>query len=153
MRTFEFKSRIVVPGEPAEIFPFFADAGNLDLLTPGWLHFRILTPGPITIAEDAEIDYRLRLRGIPIRWRSRIKAWEPPHRFVDEQIRGPYRMWVHEHRFRPVDGGTSVEDRVRYAVWGGAPANRLFVARDLARIFEFRRQRLAERFATSSTDS
>ena len=148
MTTFELNSHILIPREPSEIFPFFSDAGNLDFLTPAWLHFRILSPGPISIQEGTEIDYRLRLRRIPLRWRSRITVWDPPHRFVDEQIRGPYRTWVHEHHFRPVEGGTSVEDRVRYAVWGGRLVNRLFVARDLARIFEFRRRRLAERFKT-----
>jgi len=146
VRTFELNSRILIPREPSEIFPFFSDAGNLDLLTPQWLHFRILKSGPIPIEEGTEIDYRLRLRGIPLRWRSRITVWNPPYRFVDEQVRGPYRIWVHEHQFCPVDGGTNVEDRVRYAVWGGRLANRLFVARDLARIFEFRRRQLAERF-------
>jgi ligand-binding SRPBCC domain-containing protein len=149
MTIFQLKSSIVIPQTPSQVFPFFSDARNLDVLTPNWLHFSILTPGPIVIEEGTEIDYRLRLRGIPLRWRSRITAWDPPNLFVDEQATGPYRQWVHEHRFSQVEGGTRIEDRVRYAVWGGWLANRLFIARDLSRIFEFRRRRLAEHFGTS----
>lgn len=147
MKTFELHSQLRISKPPEEVFPFFADAGNLDILTPDWLNFRIVSPRPIPIERGTEIDYRLRIRGFPIRWRSRITAWDPPHLFVDEQVRGPYRLWVHEHRFRPVDGGTIVEDRVRYAVWGGAIVNRLMVAPDLARIFDYRRKKLEEQFA------
>ena len=146
MRTFELHSAVLIPRTPEEVFPFFADARNLDLLTPPWLHFQILDPGPIPIQAGTEIDYRLRVRGVPLRWRSRITAWDPPSLFVDEQVRGPYRRWIHQHRFRPVEGGTLVEDRVRYAVWGGRLVDRWLVAPDLSRIFRYRRDRLAERF-------
>ena len=146
MRTFELHSAVLIPRTPEEVFPFFADARNLDLLTPPWLHFQILDPGPIAIQRGTEIDYRLRLRGLPMRWRSRITAWSPPSLFVDEQVRGPYRRWIHQHRFRPVEAGTLVEDHVRYAVWGGRLVDRWLVAPDLSRIFRYRRERLAERF-------
>ena len=89
--------RLAAPLE--SVFAFFSDAANLELLTPGWLHFRILSPLPLAMAVGTRIDYRLRLRGVPIRWQSEITAWEPPCRFVDEQRRGPYRVWIHEHRF------------------------------------------------------
>jgi ligand-binding SRPBCC domain-containing protein len=92
------------------------------------------------------IDYRLRVRGVPIRWQSEITAWEPPHRFVDEQRRGPYRAWIHEHTFEAQDGGTLARDLVQYAVLGGALVNRLFVARDVERIFAFRSEMLREIF-------
>lgn len=130
------------------VFEFFSDAGNLDLLTPPYLRFEILTPRRITMMVGRLIDYRLKLRGIPIRWQSEITAWDPPYRFVDEQRRGPYRFWIHEHRFAEVDGGTEIIDQVDYAVPGGRLMHRLFVRGDLQRIFEFRRQRLEEYFLT-----
>lgn len=128
------------------MFPFFADARNLERITPPWLRFRILTPGPIEMRVGALIDYRLRIRGVPVRWRTRIAAWEPPHRFVDEQVRGPYRRWVHEHTFEPTDGGTLCRDRVEYAVPGGALIARLLVRPDVERIFAYRRAVLASLF-------
>ena len=90
------------------------------------------------------IDYRLRVHGVPVRWRTEITAWEPPHRFVDDQLRGPYRWWHHEHLFEAVDGGTRAVDRVDYAPTGGRLANRLLVQRDLERIFAYRQRVLAE---------
>ena len=112
MRTFELTSEVMLPRPPAEVFPFFADARNLERLTPAWLRFEVLTAGPIEMRPGAAIDYRLRLRGVPIRWRSEITAWEPPFRFVDEQRRGPYRLWVHEHRFEEREGRTLASDHV-----------------------------------------
>jgi ligand-binding SRPBCC domain-containing protein len=145
-RGFLLTTRIVLPRPLGEVFPFFADAGNLDRLTPPWLQFRILTPLPVTMRPGLRLDYRLHLRGIPIRWQSEIPVWDPPHRFVDEQKKGPYRYWIHEHRFATVDGGTEVSDEVRYAVHGGALANRLFVQGDLTSIFQYRQQKLMEIF-------
>jgi hypothetical protein len=91
MRVREFSTELWLPLPPEKLFPFFADAANLDALTPPWLNFHIVTPPPIAMREGALIDYRLRVRGVPLRWRTRINVWQPPHRFVDEQIRGPYR--------------------------------------------------------------
>ena len=135
-----------LPRQPEEVFDFYADAFNLERLTPPWLRFEVVTPAPITMRSGVEIDYRLRLHGLSLRWRSRITAWDPPHRFVDEQIRGPYRTWVHEHTFTPHEGGALVGDHVQYAMFGGWLADRLLVRRDLRRIFAFRQQRLAEIF-------
>ena len=145
--------RLAAPLE--KVFAFFADAANLELLTPAWLHFRILSPLPLPMAVGTRIDYRLRLRGVPIRWQSEITAWEPPCRFVDEQRRGPYRVWIHEHRFAEEhrEGCEPVvvaSDRVDYAVPGGRLANRLLVARDLRRIFAYRGDRLRERFGLAA---
>jgi len=125
------------------VFLFFADARNLELITPPWLRFRILSPGKIEMQAGCRIDYGLRLHGIPIRWQSEITVWEPPHRFVDEQRKGPYRLWIHEHTFEEADGGTWVRDRVRYAVPGGILIQRFVVEPDLAKIFEYRRRELS----------
>ena len=142
MRTNEFRCELWLPRPLGEVFSFFADAGNLELLTPPQLNFNILTPRPLEMRVGLLIDYRLGVRGIPLRWQSEITAWEPPHRFVDEQRRGPYRLWRHEHLFEERDGGTVAIDRVRYAVPGGALINWLLVRHDVARIFAYRTEKL-----------
>jgi ligand-binding SRPBCC domain-containing protein len=146
MRIHEFHSEIWLPLPPAEIFPFFADAGNLQALTPPWLNFKILTPLPVTMQEGALIDYKLRVRGFPVRWQTRINLWQPPHRFVDEQRCGPYRQWIHEHTFEARDGGTLACDRVRYAVPLDFLIHRLLVRPDIEKIFQYRTIELAKRF-------
>ena len=146
MKTFKHESSVWLPRPLDDVFAFFSDAHNLEILTPPWLKFEVLTPRPIDMAVGVTIDYRLRVHGIPIRWRSEIAAWEPPHRFVDRQLRGPYRLWDHEHRFREERGGTVAEDRVLYAVPGGTLIHRLFVARDVEKIFAFRSEKLRELF-------
>jgi len=148
MRTFTHRSELFVARPRSEVFPFFADARNLEELTPDWLSFTVLTPDPIPMAVGTTIDYRLAWHGIPLRWRSEIADWEPPHRFIDRQLRGPYRLWHHEHRFEEVEGGTNVIDEVEYAVWGGALAVNLGVRRDVERIFAYRSERLAEIFGS-----
>ncbi len=136
-----------LPGTPDDVFPFFADAGNLEAITPPWLAFRVVTPTPIEMRAGTLIEYRLKLHGVPVRWRTRIAVWDPPRRFVDVQIDGPYRLWHHTHDFEPDGrGGTIMRDRVRYALpFGpfGAIAHALFVKRDLRRIFDFRHDKSA----------
>lgn len=144
----EFKTEVWLPLPPSELFPFFAEASNLNLITPEWLHFHIVSPSPIVMGAGTLIDYRLRVRGIPMRWRTRIIAWEPPHRFVDEQMRGPYRQWIHEHRFLERDGGTLVQDSVRYSVWLDFLVHRFLVRGDIERIFSARSEALRARFAS-----
>jgi len=146
MTIHHFHAELWLQRPAAEIFGFFADAYNLQALTPAWVNFEILTPKPIQLRAGALIDYRLRLHGLPVRWQTEITAWAPPHRFVDEQKRGPYRLWIHEHRFTAQNGGTLCTDQVRYAVRGGELVNRLFVRRDVEKIFAFRRRKLEERF-------
>ena len=147
MKTFTLTNELWLPQSPDEVFPFFADASNLELLTPPSLRFQILTPSPIEMAVGTLIDYRIRMRGIPMRWQSEITVWEPPHRFVDEQRRGPYRLWVHEHVFIPQEGTTLAKDIVRYAVLGGVIVQRLFVASELRRIFDYRNAALRDFFS------
>lgn len=134
---------------PERAFDFYGDARNLEPLTPPWLRFEVTTPTPIEMGAGTLLDYRLRLHGVPVRWRTLIESWEPPHRFLDVQVRGPYSLWEHTHTFEPVgDGATTIRDRVRYAIpFGplGAIAHALFVRRDLARIFDYRQRAVAER--------
>ena len=145
-RIFQLTASQWLPRAPKEVFAFFADAFNLEDITPPWLRFRVLTPPPINLRSGSEIDYRLRLRGLPLRWRSRISDWSPPFQFVDYQIVGPYRLWHHVHTFEARDGGTCVFDHVEYATAGGVWANALFLRRDLRDIFTYRQQRLTELF-------
>lgn len=140
-------SRQIVPRPLGGVFAFYADAFNLEAITPPFLRFRVLTPAPIEMHEGLAIDYALRVRGVPIRWRSEIPVWEPPHRFVDRQVKGPYSLWHHEHRFESAGNSTVVIDEVDYRPPGGPLAgmvNALAVRRDLLRIFEYRRRRIAE---------
>lgn len=146
MKTYRLHSESWLPRTRAEVFPFFADAANLERITPPWLRFEMLTRGPVEMRVGTLIDYRLRVRGFPIRWQSEITCWEPPRRFVDEQRRGPYRLWVHEHQFTEVDGGTRVEDKVEYAVPLGVLVQKLLVGPDLRKIFEYRKAILRDLF-------
>ncbi len=137
------------PRPVAELFGFFADAHNLDVITPPWLKFRVLTPAPIEMRVGTLIDYRLRLHGLPIRWRTEITQWEPPYRFADNQLHGPYRRWFHEHIFEETSAGTQMTDRVTYRVPGSIfepLIHDYFVERDLRRIFDYRAEQLAKRF-------
>ena len=141
---------VSLPVPRARVFPFFADARNLERLTPPSLRFEILTPGEIQMGPGAIIDYRLRVSGLPVRWRSVIEIWDPPFRFVDVQVRGPYALWRHVHTFDETPEGTLMRDRVEYALpFGpiGALAHRLIVARQLEAIFSFRGRVVRELFA------
>jgi ligand-binding SRPBCC domain-containing protein len=139
-----------LPGPPGAVFGFFADAGNLEAITPAFLAFEIVTPRPIAMRAGTLIEYRLALHGLPVSWLTRIEEWEPDGthpRFVDMQLSGPYKLWHHTHEFAPDGaGGTVMRDTVRYALpLGplGEAAHRLLVARDLAAIFDHRRERVA----------
>ena len=144
------EQRLPVP--PERVFPFFGDALNLEAITPPWLGFRVTTPEPIEMAAGTLIEYRLRLHAVPISWRTRIAVWEPPRRFVDVQLSGPYALWHHTHDFEALaDGGTLMRDTVRYALPLGSLgeiAHRLLVRRDLARIFDFRRDEVQRRVSS-----
>ncbi len=125
MRNFHFAFRLWLNRPRDELFEFFSDALNLEEITPPWLRFRVVSKLPIFMHRGAEIEYRLKIHGVPVGWCSRITTWDPPYRFVDEQVRGPYRMWIHEHRFGEDSGGTLCEDNVQYAPRGGTLINKL----------------------------
>ena len=137
-----------LPASLDQVFAFFADAANLDDITPPWVGFRFITPLPIEMRKDALIEYRLRLAGVPLRWRTRIVSWDPPHGFVDVQERGPYALWEHTHQFAPCDGGVLVRDLVRYALPLGplGALTHVAVRASLAAIFDHRFARIRERF-------
>jgi ligand-binding SRPBCC domain-containing protein len=127
-------------------FELFSDALMLELITPSWLGFRVITPAPIEISAGTLLDYRLRLHGVPVRWRTRIDAWDPPYRFVDVQLRGPYRYWHHTHTFETASAGTRIGDRVVYELPHGRLgelAHRILVRGDLERIFDHRERAIA----------
>jgi ligand-binding SRPBCC domain-containing protein len=149
-------TEVWLPRPVGQVFGFFADPGNLDALTPPWLHFRIQSLPEGGLRAGARIGYRIRWRLLPLAWRTTITAWEPPHRFVDSQQRGPYRLWVNEHTFAERDGGTLVRDRVDYAVPGGPLEpllHRLLVGPDVAAIFAYRQAKLREQFGAPGTQA
>ena len=149
-RFYTFRQEQWISRPIEEVFAFFADARNLEEITPPWLGFKILSMNSDSIAEGSEIRYRLRLHGIPIQWRTEIRKWNPPYRFVDVQRSGPYRLWHHTHRFEAQGNRTRMIDAVRYVLpFGvlGQVVHALKVQSDVRRIFEYRRQRIEELFA------
>ena len=148
---FTIESEVRLPAPLDEVWPFFSNARNLERLTPSFLRFEVLTPDPIEMAVGTLIDYRLRIRGVPISWQSEITAWEPPHRFADEQRRGPYKCWIHEHTFVADGDETIARDHVQYDHIGGRLANRFIVGPDVRRIFAYREKVLREIFGAPSS--
>lgn len=148
----ERRQRIARPIE--EVFAFYGNARNLERITPPWLGFEVTTPAPIAMGVGTLIEYRLRLHRVPVRWRTRIEVWEPPRRFVDVQVRGPYSLWEHTHTFEEDGpGATMIGDRVRYSIPFGPLGNlaeRLLVRRDLRQIFDYRREAVARELATAA---
>jgi ligand-binding SRPBCC domain-containing protein len=147
MKHFHFASDLWLPHPRDRVFAFFSDARNLEALTPPWLRFEVLTPDPIVMRPGTLIDYRIRIHGLPVRWRTEITGWNPPHEFTDVQLKGPYRWWRHTHTFEERDGGTLCLDRVSYYPPGGGLMDRLWVRNDVKRIFQYRQQRLQEIFS------
>lgn len=140
-----------VPRPLQEVFAFFADARNLETLTPDWLSFEILTPGPIRMTAGVIIDYKLRWHGIPLHWKTEIVHWEPPNCFEDLEIKGPYKLWRHTHRFAAIEDGTRISDSVQYALpFGllGRAVHAISIRRNVEEIFEHRDRKVRALFGS-----
>jgi ligand-binding SRPBCC domain-containing protein len=144
---YELTDQFIVRSDLQKTWDFFSRAENLPRITPAWMKFEIRTPQPIEIQQDTLLDYTIRWMGIPLRWRTRIIDWSPPRQFIDLQLRGPYSLWHHQHRFAACEEGTICSDRVTYKVpvpGVGRIMNALVVRRQLTGIFEFRRRVIAQ---------
>jgi ligand-binding SRPBCC domain-containing protein len=142
---YRLECSMFVPLPIERVFPVFEDPRNLARITPASLGFEIVSSEP-RMRRGAEIEYRIRWAGLPLSWKTLITAYDPPHLFVDEQVRGPYRTWRHRHTFRAVEGGTEIADHVEYALpFGilGRAAHALAVRRQLSGIFTYRQEALA----------
>lgn len=143
MSTYRLIREQIISRPLDEVFAFFADARNLETLTPPWLQFEILTPGEIEMRVGSIIQYALRVHGLPVHWTTAITVWNPPHEFVDVQLRGPYVLWYHRHTFESVGNSTRMTDEVNYRLplgWIGRAMHSLMVRRDLKTIFDYREQ-------------
>ncbi|MBN2367361.1 MAG: SRPBCC family protein [Calditrichaeota bacterium] len=150
MKTYSITFSTFIPVSQEDIFDFFSRAENLSILSPPHLQFNILTPQPIIMKPGTIIDYRLNIYRIPVHWKTEISVWEPPNRFVDIQLKGPYKKWIHEHQFESYNNGTIIRDNIEYALYGRilAPVlNYLFVRRDIQKIFGFRENKLQTIFS------
>ena len=149
MAEYVLQRQAFIPAPLDDVFDFFSNANNLEQITPGWLHFRVLTKGPIEMKVGARIHYRLRIGGVPVRWDTRITRWEPGKSFVDRQERGPYRLWDHTHTFETSGDGVLMRDIVHYTLpFGplGRLAHALWVRGALARIFDYRFEQIGQIF-------
>jgi len=141
MKVYDLRRRQLIPLPLDQVFLFFERPENLSRLTPPSLGFQILTPPPIQMKSGCLVDYTVRVLGLPVRWTTLITEYDPPRRFVDVQLKGPYSYWHHTHEFEAVEGGTMMTDTVRYVLpfgWLGGVAHALFVRRQLRRIFDYR---------------
>jgi len=149
LRIHTLHRELIVPFPAAKVFQFFCDPQNLKDITPPWLHFQTCPESPSEMKRGVLLGHRFRIYGVPIYWQSEITVWEPPLKFVDEQRKGPYRRWTHEHIFEQINSGTRCIDHVRYAVWGGSLIQRWIIGPDLERIFNYRQSRFPELLASS----
>ena len=143
MKTYRLATETLLDAPLEDVFEFFSKAENLEQLTPRSLRFKILTELPVAMKMGTLIDYKIRIRGVPVRWRTEISIWEPGRRFVDRQLKGPYKQWIHEHRFAAEGNKTRMWDTVDYVLpFGplGVLAHGLFVKREIEGIFKFREQ-------------
>jgi len=153
MEVYTLERRQVLPADLAQVFSFFKSPENLGRMTPQWLGFQFLTPLPVDMKDGTVIDYAIHLLGLPMRWTTLITKFDPPYRFVDVQLRGPYSFWHHRHEFRQVSGGTEMQDSVCYAMPFGLPGrlvHALVIKRLLDKIFEYRSEIIATAFEVRS---
>ena len=156
METYRFATEMKISASLEEVFRFFSRAENLERITPPWLRFKILSPLPIKMKAGTIIDYRLSLYKLPVHWQTEISLWDPPNRFIDRQRQGPYKNWIHEHTFIAVDDGCLIRDLVQYELHGAflSPLiNRLFVRKDIQRIFAHRTKIIESIFKDSFINS
>jgi len=153
MKTFFFEKEIYIDLAVPEVFDFFSRAENLEKVTPRQLQFQILTPLPIDMKAGSIIDYKLKVHHIPVSWQTEISEWNPPHRFTDIQVKGPYRKWIHQHIFEKSGNGTRMKDLLEYAIPGGflsSIINQVLVRKDIESIFIYREKRYREIFQIKS---
>lgn len=149
----EFSTEVIVPARIEKVFDFFSDAKNLETITPPWLHFKVLSQSTTQIQEGTEFEYSLKLRGFPVRWKSRILKWKTNEQFVDMQLKGPYKKWEHLHLFKSHPDGTWMKDQVEYALPFGVLGDVFggwYVDRDVRKIFEYRKKVILESFSKES---
>lgn len=150
MKIYKIKTEQFIKRSLAEVFDFFSRPENLSEITPPEINFRILTPLPLEMKQGTVIDYTIKLFKIPVHWRTLITTYEPPHRFVDEQIKGPYTLWHHTHIFKEVSGGVEIHDSVSYSIpfgFLGRLLHAVWIKRDLEQIFEHRKNVIDHIFA------
>jgi ligand-binding SRPBCC domain-containing protein len=154
LQIYELRRQVFIPATINEVFSFFSRAENLNVITPHWLDFKILTPLPISMGKNVSIDYFIKLLGLRMTWKTEIVVWQPPESFVDRQVKGPYRVWEHTHLFEENKGGTRMTDVVRYAVPGFVLSpiiQYIFVRPRLEKIFAFREQKILELIPSRET--
>lgn len=147
MKPYRLTCELLAPLPLRQVFPAFEDARNLARITPKWMNFEVETPGRIEMGEGAKIDYAIRWLGLPMKWRTLITHYQPPHRFIDEQLKGPYTLWRHRHTFTETVEGTLVADQVDYQLpFGvlGRMAHAAIVKRQLLEIFRYRQSKMPE---------
>jgi ligand-binding SRPBCC domain-containing protein len=151
MKVYTLRREQLLPRTLDEVFSFFERPENLEAITPPWLHFKMITPTPVHIKQGSIFDYTMRVRGISMHWASLVTEYNPPHSFVDQQIRGPYEYWYNTHRFKETDEGTHIIEEIRYIMpFGllGRAVHGLMVAQDLQEIFDYRQMAIEKLFLT-----
>lgn len=155
MKTYTFQSKTELNAGIDDVFEFFSNAKNLQKLTPPWLNFKMITPPTGAVQSGTTIGYKLKVHALPIHWLTLIEHWEPPRRFIDVQLKGPYKIWKHEHRFESLGDKTIMYDTVEYALpFGilGQLAHSLLVKKDVQSIFDYRTEAISKIFANSRSE-